>query len=742
MMKNIALLLLLLVVTALPKEATADNIAEVVRHTIRGIVVDEDQKPIAAASVRLVNTTLASGTNAKGEFVLQVKQRPKYTLVVQALGYTSKTIDLEGTKDTLLKVVLELTTGRLNEVVVTGSRIEKPLKDVPIITRVIGKDEIAAVNPIDVNSLLEYTLPGIQFFYNSMSQTQEISYQGMDSKSVLFLVDGERLSGEGADHNIDFNRLNVDNIERVEIVRGAASTLYDSRAIGGVINIITKRAERPMNANFTARYAGVNGQKYGAEFGCRSERFSSFTTLGFRHRSTYKIKDGEGKRVDIINPDGTTDTRELPPSQAAIYGYRIWDASQRFNYAFTEHLSAQLSGSYYGNRRPPKSGRKFYDKYEDWVIGSKIKYIFDDNHTLDFNYSFDNYTKRAVYFQAGRSVRSYGNVNSVGRLNYTGNYGAHTLSFGGEWQYERLKHYMMKDTGTVSGSHYAAYLQEDWRITPQLNIVAGVRGDKAFQYKFHLTPKISVLYRPSANLTLRGGYARGYRVPTLKELYQEFNMAGILMLYGNKNLKPEKSQQYSLSAEYNKGGLNLTVSAYHNRFKNKISYEYLEPGVSYDMHYVNAENVKTTGIEATADYRLPWGLKVTTAYAYVNNYEKVNGYNASWVRPHSAKLNLQYKHSFHKVQGTVAFNSQWASRITRYSYDAKLKGYRQYVFDARAICSLNLGVQFLRGVKLGLMVDNLFNYKDKAADSTVQAPLNGVSYVATLALNISDLVKF
>ena len=242
MMKNIALLLLLLVVTALPKEAAADNIAEVVRHTIRGIVVDEDQKPIAAASVRLVNTTLASGTNAKGEFVLQVKQRPKYTLVVQALGYTSKTIDLEGTKDTLLKVVLELTTGRLNEVVVTGSRIEKPLKDVPIITRVIGKDEIAAVNPIDVNSLLEYTLPGIQFFYNSMSQTQEISYQGMDSKSVLFLVDGERLSGEGADHNIDFNRLNVDNIERVEIVRGAASTLYDSRAIGGVINIITKRA--------------------------------------------------------------------------------------------------------------------------------------------------------------------------------------------------------------------------------------------------------------------------------------------------------------------------------------------------------------------------------------------------------------------------------------------------------------------------------------------------------------------
>ena len=112
------------------------------------------------------------------------------------------------------------TNSNLEEVVVTGSRSERPLKDVPVLTRVISQDEIKTVNPVDLNTLLEYTLPGIQFYYNSMSQTTSINYQGMDSKSVLFLVDGERISGEGSDHNIDFSRINVDNIERIEVVRG------------------------------------------------------------------------------------------------------------------------------------------------------------------------------------------------------------------------------------------------------------------------------------------------------------------------------------------------------------------------------------------------------------------------------------------------------------------------------------------------------------------------------------------
>ena len=121
----------------------------------------------------------------------------------------------------------------------------------------------------------------------------------MDSKSVLFLVDGERISGEGSDHNIDFSRINVDNIERIEVVRGAASTLYDSRAIGGVINIITKKSSRPLNVQLSSRYAGVNGQNYGVQVGINRSRLNSQTSFGFRNRSTYWVKDKEGKTVEL-----------------------------------------------------------------------------------------------------------------------------------------------------------------------------------------------------------------------------------------------------------------------------------------------------------------------------------------------------------------------------------------------------------------------------------------------------------
>ena len=94
----------------------------------------------------------------------------------------------------------------------------------------------------------------------------------MDSKSVLFLVDGERISGEGSDHNIDFSRINVDNIERIEVGKGGSIYLYDSRAIGGVINIITKKSSRPLNVQLSSRYAGVNGQNYGVQVGINRSR--------------------------------------------------------------------------------------------------------------------------------------------------------------------------------------------------------------------------------------------------------------------------------------------------------------------------------------------------------------------------------------------------------------------------------------------------------------------------------------
>ena len=738
-MKRFSFILVLLLTVALVT-VNANVPANPPNYIIKGVVMTANGEPLAGASIVVEGTNINCGSNSKGEFSLNVQKDKVYKLRVSYLGYTPRSITVPASGHPPLKIKLQPSETALNELVVTGSRYERQLKDVPVITRVISREEIETVNPVDFTTLLEYTLPGIQFYYNTMSQVPEITYQGMDAKAVLFLLDGERISGESGDSNIDYSRFNINDIERIEVVRGAASTLYDSRAIGGVINIITKKSVRPFTASMHTRYAGKKGQSYSASAGVNLHRFSSLTSFGWRKRDSYLVKDEQGKQKEIINPDGSVTKSKTDPIAFNIYGYSIMDISQKLSYNFTDRFTGSARISYYTNKRDKYDNARYYQRYRDLILSGKLKWQFADNQNLDLSYIRDNYIKDNVYVDDDERV--YGNVNSTIRLYYTGMFGKHTLSGGVDLLREDMKHHFMKDTATVHMKQYSFCLQDDWQLTDKMNVVVGVRGDKGGSYRLHFTPKVSVLYRPLKTITLRAGYSQGYRIPNLKELYQEFNMGGMgIMMYGNKDLKPEEGTQISASVEYDYKGLNLSVSTYHNRYKNKISYEYISPGKSWNMKYVNALNVKTTGVEVTANYKLPFGLRFSGGYSYVYDYDERDGYNMSWVRPHSARLSSVYKHRFGKTTESVAFNTSWVSSITRYAYSSSDKTYTKTKYDPRTLCSLNLRSELPRGIAIGLMVDNIFNYRDKAVDSAVQLPENGRTFVATVSINIADMFK-
>ena len=738
-MKRFSFILVLLLTVALVT-VNANVPATPPNYIIKGVVMTANGEPLAGASIVVEGTNINCGSNSKGEFSLNVQKDKVYKLRVSYLGYTPRLITVPASGHPPLKIKLQPSETALNELVVTGSRYERQLKDVPVITRVISREEIETVNPVDFTTLLEYTLPGIQFYYNTMSQVPEITYQGMDAKAVLFLLDGERISGESGDSNIDYSRFNINDIERIEVVRGAASTLYDSRAIGGVINIITKKSVRPFTASMHTRYAGKKGQSYSASAGVNLHRFSSLTSFGWRKRDSYLVKDEQGKQKEIINPDGSVTKSKTEPVAFNIYGYSIMDISQKLSYNFTDRFTGSARISYYTNKRDKYDNARYYQRYRDLILSGKLKWQFADNQNLDLSYIRDNYIKDNVYVDDDERV--YGNVNSTIRLYYTGMFGKHTLSGGVDLLREAMKHHFMKDTATVHMNQYSFCLQDDWQLTNKMNVVVGVRGDKGGSYRLHFTPKVSVLYRPLKTITLRAGYSQGYRIPNLKELYQEFNMGGMgIMMYGNKDLKPEEGTQISASVEYDYKGLNLSVSTYHNRYKNKISYEYISPGKSWNMKYVNALNVKTTGVEVTANYKLPFGLRFSGGYSYVYDYDERDGYNMSWVRPHSARLSSVYKHRFGKTTESVAFNTSWVSSITRYAYSSSDKTYTKTKYDSRTLCSLNLRSELPRGIAIGLMVDNIFNYRDKAVDSAVQLPENGRTFVATVSVNIADMFK-
>ena len=145
----------------------------------------------------------------------------------------------------------------------------------------VGKDasadDIKKADATNVEDLLQQEMPGVEFSL-AMNQKKHIDFCGFGGQSILFLVDGERLAGETMD-DVDFTRLDMANVERIEIVKGAASALYGSNAGGGVINIITKESTEPWTLNLNARMSRHNGRRFGGSFGLNGSHLKNMLSI-------------------------------------------------------------------------------------------------------------------------------------------------------------------------------------------------------------------------------------------------------------------------------------------------------------------------------------------------------------------------------------------------------------------------------------------------------------------------------
>ena len=224
-------LLLLSLMFSLCLMAEPDDVSRVKPYTVKGSVKNHKGEAVSYASVRVLGTNIGISADAKGEFSLKMKGG-HYKLRFSCTGYENLVLEVDTSEEPVLNVVLKEAAGNLDEVVVTGMRSEKMLKETPVVTRIITSEDIKRIDPQDIISLLEYELPGLQFARNNHGlRLPSLTFYGMSGKDLLFLIDGERFGGETSDDNIDFNRLGIDNIERIEIVKGAVSTLYGSSAL-------------------------------------------------------------------------------------------------------------------------------------------------------------------------------------------------------------------------------------------------------------------------------------------------------------------------------------------------------------------------------------------------------------------------------------------------------------------------------------------------------------------------------
>lgn len=292
----------------------------------------------------------------------------------------------------------------LEEVVVTGTRTPKFLKDTPIQTRVITSRDIARTDATNVQDLLQQELPGVEFSY-SMNQRTHLNFAGFGGQGILFLVDGERLAGESMD-DVDFSRLLMAGVERIEIVKGASSALYGSSAAGGVVNIITKNATEPWTLNLNARYAKHNDQRYGGVFALRSKHWSNAFSANYHNKDNYNVTSAANPVTRVIS---------------TIYGERTVDFKDKLTWRPSDRLSIGARAGYFF--RETTRTVNLPERYRDFSGGLRLDWLITKDDNLQASYAFDQYDKSDYQQLRHLDIRDYSNVQNTVRLLYNHSFG-------------------------------------------------------------------------------------------------------------------------------------------------------------------------------------------------------------------------------------------------------------------------------------------------------------------------------
>lgn len=290
-----------------------------------------------------------------------------------------------------------------------------------------------------------------------------------------------------------------------------------------------------------------------------------------------------------------------------------------------------------------------------------------------------------------------------------------------------LMTYQFTDDGNRKQYTADAFAQADWTVSNNWNIVAGARADYFSKTGWKVTPKVAAMYH-TGHLNVRGSYSGGFRAPTLKELYMDFNMANIFNIYGNSNLGAENSHSFALSAEYAKSRYSFTATGYYNIVNNEITTIWdksLENGKGA-MVYQNIEGRNLLGADVSLMARYPCGLGGKISYSYFHEYTRNGKPNTSDTRPHSVTARIDYHKTLRNYEIDAALTGRYLS--SAHYHELESGQYDTYVkasSPAYSLWKFTLTQRFYQAWRLILSVDNIFNYRPQKY--AYNSPLNGGS---------------
>ena len=636
----------------------------------------------------------------------------------------------------------------LDPIVVTASHTPKSLKDAPVVTRLITLRDIKIVDATNIQDLLIQEIPGLEFGF-AMSQETSLNMSGFGGNSVLFLVDGERMAGETMD-NVDYNRMNLDNVGRIEIVKGASSALYGSNAVGGVVNIISRESLEPWTANANTRFNTFGNEwRHGASFSFNTKKWNSLTN--FQHTRIDPIdlpkpysseeiaielmKKAQGQPYDerVLNDDSNL---------SRLYGQKTYNVKERLTWRPSDQLTLIGRGGYFFRA----SERDTYDyHFNAYSAGLKGKYAWEPGRYLELSYAYDQYDK-ANFMPDGTRTHDhdYSNRQHVAHALYCLPLQSSTVNLllGADYLNDYLTTYQFVDNTSHSQNNIDGYAQLDWNITPRFNVVGSVRYDHFSASSLNaLTWRLAMVYK-FPWMTFRANYASGFRAPTLKEMYMHFDMGNMgYWIIGNPDLEPEKSNNFNVAIERQNrirnsgildGVYNFTLMGYCNLFDKRITtIDYTYEGKESALYW-NEDGVNVWGIDVSMGHYFDWGLTLKLNYSWMHETGNVYFSQFNQPRNHSMTWRLGYAHRFarfYALDAALSGRSQGKPQSGRTDVD---QGY--------TIWKLMLQHHLWQGVTLNTAIDNLFNYKPRGY--YYSSPLTtGTSFSVGLSVDL-DKIRF
>jgi outer membrane receptor for ferrienterochelin and colicins len=689
--------------------------------------VKVNSKELPGASVRLKNTNYGQITAEDGSFTLEAPQGI-YTLVVHFIGHQAleKNIEIQAGEVIKLETLsLNEQTADLAEVVVTGQFEAQSVRNSVYQVRTITNQQIQLRGATSVQSVLNTEL-GMRFSNDLTLGTTDVQLMGMSGQNVKVLLDGVPLVDRGSTRE-SIGQIDINIIDRIEIVEGPMSVTYGSDALAGVINIITKKGESNGLWTLTAR---MQEETAGSEYQAFNGEGTHNEYLGAAWQKKGLQVSGNFTRNFFGGWQGASTGRNkewMPKEQYLATGgitYRTekWNVWYRFNgtyetlknlgntYVSTQTGNLSATDLFYNTQRAfhqfqseyrwnSKTGFTAVGSYTDYSRATQTTDIdlIRDRRTLSLTGSQDKSIFQTTFgrFTAQHKFSSKVSLQHGLELNFNGSSGERIL-------------------GTPSIHEFAYFASTELKITSRINLRPGLRFIRNSVYDAPpVIPSINAKFVLGKGLDLRMAYARGFRSPALRELYFTFFDSNH-SIKGNTNLKAENSNSFNAflswqAIDKTSVRLNSTLGAFYNQFQNLISIG-TDPANPQVSTYLNVDSYKTTGL--TWNNTLFWGnLQGSLGFSHIGRYNSFSSSESLPIFIWSNEVTTNLRYTLPKIATTVSLFYKYTGKQPSYQSISTTNGQQVRLAETAAFTTADLTVNkvFFKKYTLVGGIRNVFN---------------------------------